>query len=108
MMRVYIAGKVTGDPYPAVVRKFEAAERMLRDFGYEPVNPIKEVNDPHMPWHKAMRICIASMLRCDAVLCLPCSLLSKGAQMEREIAERCQITVCFRVEALLKRVPPTT
>ena len=40
-MRVYISGKITGEPMDQVIAKFARAEFELATKGYDPVNPLK-------------------------------------------------------------------
>ncbi len=40
-MKVYISGKITGEPDELVKKKFEQAEAQLMAFGHQPVSPLK-------------------------------------------------------------------
>lgn len=102
--KIYIAGKVTGLPETDVRTKFNGAAVLLQELGFQPVNPIEEVNDFNTPWDTAMKICISSMIGCDAVVLLPCWQESKGAKIERQLAEDLGILICnfnaFRLKVL--------
>lgn len=91
--KIYICGKVTGLPIHEVSMKFGAAEKMLKEEGFEIINPLNVVNDWHCPWHIAMRKCIEALLSCDGVYALSCSANSKGALLELEVARALKILI---------------
>lgn len=91
--RIYICGKVSGRPIHEVTMQFGAAEQKLRALGYNVVNPLTVVNDWHLPWNKAMRLCVAALMRCDALYALPNAAASRGAMIEIEIAEKLGIRI---------------
>lgn len=87
-MKVYLAGKMTGEPdfgYP----KFNAAAAALRAAGYEVVNPAElwggEI-DPSRTWMEYMRRGIQEMLTCEAVVAFPDWEESRGASLEMMLA----------------------
>jgi len=83
MKRIYIAGKVTGDPnYRA---KFRSESERLHSLGYEPVNP-SEIIAEDEPWKRAMKTALRAMLECDGVSLLPDWMNSKGARIEWRLA----------------------
>ena len=84
-MKVYIAGRVSGQPYDQVKAKFAAAETMLRAGDHEPVNPLKHVECQAKP-AEAMKVLIPLMLECDALLLLNDWEFSEGAQIEAQMA----------------------
>lgn len=85
-MIVYIAGKVTGLPIIEVTHKFGHAQKMLEDEGFEVINPLAVVSEKadgwSTPWHQAMRVCIAELMRADAVYVVGEIWDSKGALIE--------------------------
>lgn len=91
--RIYIAGKVTGLPWEPTVAKFAAAKLLLEARGVEAVNPIELVNDPHAPWEEAMRICLLALKDCTGIYMLPCSVDSRGAQIELQTAMELGISI---------------
>jgi hypothetical protein len=93
MKTIYIAGKVTGLPFPKVKTKFKAAQKALEEMGFEVLNPIEIVNDPLCDWNVAMRICIANLMLADAIYMLPCCNNSPGAKLEIALAANVKIPV---------------
>lgn len=91
MSKIYIAGKITGLSIDDYTEKFKAAAQLITSSGLVPVNPVKLVSDPNIKWNEAMKICIAELVKCDAVLLLPCTKNSPGAMIEKELAEKLQI-----------------
>lgn len=85
MTRVYIAGPMTGLPdynYPA----FHAAADRLRDLGYHVENPAGPGQVEGWGWLDYMRRALAQLITCDAVALLPDWHLSRGAQVEHDLA----------------------
>lgn len=99
-MKVYIAGKVTGEPKHSCALKFATAQKELEKLGHEVINPIEVVGDFNARWAHAMRLCIREMMLCDAVFLLPDWLDSTGATMEAELAEAVDIMVVDSIEDL--------
>lgn len=84
--RIYIAGKISGEPMDKVEEKFKKAQMMLMSQNYIVVNPLEVVNDWSTTWEGAMRKCIAAMMDCDAVYFLNDWQQSTGATLEKGIA----------------------
>jgi hypothetical protein len=99
-MTTYIAGPMTGLPdynYPA----FNAAAAKLRAEGVDVRNPaelndLDEVHADPKPWDWYVRRAIRALLDCDEILLLPGWEQSKGAQLERHIAEALGMKVTDR------------
>lgn len=86
--RVYLSGPMTGRPelnFPA----FHHAADVLRDAGYLVVNPaessLQATHDG--TWEAYLREDIAAMVKCDVIALLPGWCHSKGAQLEKSIAD---------------------
>jgi hypothetical protein len=83
MKRIYVCGKITGDPNYR--EKFFEEDERLHACGYEPVDPASFIAT-NEPWEKAMRTAIRAMLLCDGVSLLPDWKSSKGAKIEKRLA----------------------
>jgi len=86
-MKVYIAGPMTGIPNLNFPAFHEAASR-LRAEGHYVVNPAEINVDPSAGWLECMRADIRELVTCEAIFLLPGWELSRGATLERHIAER--------------------
>lgn len=87
MMRVYISGKITGEPLAAVREKFEKAEVYLLAKGYQPVNPLKNGLAQESSWESHMRTDIKIMMNCEGIHMLSDWKFSSGATIEKRLAE---------------------
>jgi hypothetical protein len=83
MKKIYICGRVTGDPN--YYEKFLEEENRLFSLEYEPVNPAAFILR-NEEWSKAMRTAIKAMLFCNGVSLLPDWRKSKGARIEARLA----------------------
>lgn len=82
-MKVYIAGKITGDP--GYRDKFAAVEIQLFHHGHTVLNPAELPSG--MSREDYMRICFAMIDVADAVVFLPDAEDSAGARLERAYCE---------------------
>ena len=87
MMRVYIAGKITGNP--DYEDQFAEAENKLRAGGYDPINPAANPEQPS--WVEYMKQSLKQLLTCDAIALLDGWQQSKGASLEAHVAESLQM-----------------
>ena len=91
-MRIYIAGPMTGLPefnYPA----FNAAAARLRALGYEVLNPAENPVPPCGTWQGYMRMALTQLVQCQCVALLPGWADSRGALIERKLAQVLQMEV---------------
>lgn len=110
-MKIYIAGKISDLSYSDAVAKFAKAAEILKRLGHDPVNPM-EVNGldgsgKEYPWVEYMKRDIPVLLGCDAIYLLPDWNDSKGARLERYIAEELKMLVIYEskpVSALVELV----
>lgn len=94
-MRVYISGPMTGMPelnFPA----FHEAAKRWRDGGAEVVSPAELNPDPNAEWLDCMRCDIRALVDCDAIFMLHGWENSKGANVEKYIAEALKMDVYFQ------------
>lgn len=91
--KIYIAGKVTGEPIAECTKKFRLAQKEIESMGFDGINPFEVVMDFKATWQAAMKKCIKALVDCDAMVILPCWQDSKGAKIERKLAEDLGITI---------------
>ncbi|MCO5253608.1 MAG: DUF4406 domain-containing protein [Bacteroidetes bacterium] len=103
---IYIAGKVSGEPEELCRLKFESVEKLLCKRGFHVINPLRVVGDFNTPWKTAMRLCIHHMMSADALLMLDDYSLSRGANIERDLAVRINIPVYYDVPSLYSMLTP--
>ncbi len=90
-LKIYIAGKVTGENKMQCINKFKEAERQINELGHEAINPLRVVGTFDVTWETAMKKCIKALMDCDVLLFLPCTDKSPGATWELEIANKLKI-----------------
>jgi hypothetical protein len=97
-MILYVAGPMTGLPdfnYPA----FASAAAELRAAGYEVLSP-HEVEGDDGPgtrtWAWYMRTGISKLLRCDGVALLANWHNSRGAMLEKYVADHLEMPVAYK------------
>ena len=83
-MKIYISGKITGNPYYKQV--FSAAEKTLLQDGHSVMNPA--ILPIGFSWDEYMHVCYAMIDVCDAVYMLNNWRSSRGATAEREYARK--------------------
>ncbi len=80
-MRVYISGQIIGDP--DYNNRFCKAEEMLKDKGYEVVNPVKIGQClPEIDREEYLKIDLTILSVCDAIFMLDGWENSRGANRE--------------------------
>ena len=82
--RIYIAGPVTG--VEGYEENFARAEQLLRDKGYEPVNPVAPGLVDGYTYRDYINRGFAQLLNCDGILMLPGYMESTGAFLELHYA----------------------
>ncbi len=85
-MKVYISGQITGLDIDDARAKFENAENIVRGMGLRPVNPLTG-SDQTKKWKEHMVRDIEMLFGCDAIFMIRNWKKSKGARIERFIAE---------------------
>lgn len=98
---------MTGLPefnYPA----FNAAAAKLRAMGHTVHNPAENPVPACGTWQGYMRMALAQLVKCDCVVLLPGWADSKGALIERKLAQVLHIEVVhFLDDPVLSRAPDT-
>lgn len=92
--RIYMAGPMTGLPdfnFPA----FNAAAGALRAIGQAVENPAENPKPSEPTWENYLRAALTQMLRCDSIMLLPGWEESRGALLEKHVAEALGMSVMF-------------
>lgn len=103
---VYLSGPMSGLPdlnYPT----FHAAAHALRLLGYSVINPAEfktttEGMTEAEAWRAYMQVDIKALVDCDAIVMLPGWPESRGATLERSIAQGLQMPVMTLTDAVLE------
>ena len=85
MTKMYISGPITGDP--DFMEKFAEAEKHLKARGFEVVNPTTLPHDHRRTWSAFMVDCLKALLDCDGVYMLKGWKDSRGARVEKRVAQ---------------------
>ena len=93
-MKCYLSGKITGDP--DYIKKFAMYEAFYKKHGLRVVNPAKKGNDKAWDWY--MRRDITLLMKCDAIIMLPDWQESKGAKLEKHIAEQLRMLFIYAAD----------
>lgn len=95
-MKVYISGAISGIPFHVVTDQFKKAEVELLAKGHEPVNPLNNGLDNTCSWLNHMRADIKSLLDCDAIYMIKGWPDSRGAIIEKQLAENLGMKVFYQ------------
>lgn len=87
-MKIYVSGKMSGLEAKEVKERFNGAEALLQDIGFEVVNPLRNGLDGNRPWHEHLAKDIEMLLQCDAIYLMGNWVDSPGAKIEHDIAKR--------------------
>lgn len=86
-MKVYLSGKISGLDYSIVESLFGEAEAKIKDLGLTPVSPLNNGLHRSATWAEHMTRDIEMLFGCEAIYLLPNWESSKGARIEKYIAE---------------------
>lgn len=84
-MKIYISGPISGVAN-GNREAFEDAKRQLLEAGHEPVSPHDLHGELPKLWEEYMRVDIAALMGCDAILMLRGWVGSRGARIEMSLA----------------------
>lgn len=106
--KIYLAGPMTGLPecnYPA----FNAAAAQLRELGHTVLNPAENLVPVCGTWQGYMGMALAQLVQCECIVLLPGWADSRGALIERKLAQVLKMDVVhFLDDPFLRRVPLMT
>lgn len=97
-MKIYISGKITGIEAEAP-ELFKKAESLLGALGHQTVNPLELNHEHDKSWESYMKEDVKAMCDCDAVFLLENWKDSKGARIEKQIAEYLGLKIMLETEA---------
>lgn len=96
MKKIYISGAITGRNIEDAKKEFATAVDMWRMEGCEPVNPFDSELPDSASWEAHMRADLKMLLDCDAIHMLPSWEKSRGAVIEKGLAESLGIEVILK------------
>lgn len=105
MSRIYLAGPMTGLPdfnYPA----FNAAAKRLRALGHEVLNPAENPAPPCGTWEGYMRMALRQLVECERIVLLPGWSESRGALIERSLAQALGMDVVHFCDRAMRGMVP--
>lgn len=95
-MKIYISGPITG--WPNYEERFESAEELLHQGGYDVINPADAL--AYMPKSTSHEEYMAKsfelLKECDGIYMLDGWEKSAGARTEFEFAKEHKLTICFQ------------
>lgn len=95
-MKIYIAGKITGDSdYRS---KFAEAQKILEERGYEVENPATLPERPDWGYEDYMKECYRMQQTCGATYILPDWVDSKGAKREVVQAQQLKHEIYYSID----------
>ena len=101
-MKIYIAGKISGEPTAPCTIKFGTIQKALENLGHQAVNPLEVCMEPGITWHDAMRKDIKALMDCEAIYLLPDHIHSRGALLEKTIAQELDMPLIYDLKTAAK------
>lgn len=92
-MRVYISGPIRDNE--DFLDDFERGKQEVLAMGHQPVSPA-DMQASHYSYEDYMRMDILLMLACDGIYMLEGWVASKGANVEKTVAEACGLEVMYQ------------
>ena len=97
-MKIYIAGKITGEDREEVIKKFSRAEEYLKKAENEVFNPTVLPAYSDVPLDDYLHICFAIIDVCDSIYMLSDWQTSIGARKELQYASDWGKTILYETE----------
>lgn len=101
-MKIYIAGKITGQERTDVIIKFEAAAMHLKAQGHHPFIPCVLPEYDDVPHEDYLHVCYAMIDICDAIYMLSDWRESRGARKELQYAADWQKEILYEDVATIE------
>jgi hypothetical protein len=95
LMQIYISGKTTGLPPKDMKEKFQSAQNLLQEIGFDVVNPLNNGLSLNDDWKKHLVRNIENLLPCDAIYLLDNWMDSVGASIQYDMALRMKKDIWF-------------
>lgn len=95
-MKIYIAGKITGDS--GYRSKFAEAQKILEERGHEVENPATLPERPDWGYEDYMKECYRMQQTCGATYLLPDWVDSKGAMREKVQAQKLKHEIYYSID----------
>lgn len=93
--KLYISGAISGHDINSVIKRFGECEQLYTSRGFEVRNPLNN-NVPHEASYKEHMIAdIKILLECDSILMMRGWENSKGANLEKHIAEVLNLKIIY-------------
>jgi len=97
---VYLSGKISGLDFREVSATFERYEQKYIGLGYRVMNPLKFNHGKAAEWQDYMKLDIRVLTLCDIIVMLPNWSGSRGAKLERLIANELNIKAIYEAEII--------
>ena len=101
-MKIYISGNISDLPFSKAQERFAEAEKLLCEQGHDPVNPLKNGLPPDSAWEEHLLRDISALIGCDAIFMLDGWSESKGAKIDKFIAETTGKIITFETAVFHK------
>lgn len=97
-IKLYLSGGISD--VPDYEKRFLEAHNYYKKLGFEVVNPILlssivESSNRKPSWNDYMKLDISFLMTCDAIALLPEWEKSKGARLERHIADELSMKIFY-------------
>lgn len=103
-LKIYIAGKVSGEDQKECFAKFAKVQKEIESQGFEALNPLELVGTWDITWEKAMKICIIHLMTANAVIFLDDYAKSRGSMIEHRLASELKIITLRGTRELKERL----
>jgi hypothetical protein len=94
LRKIYISGRITGIEADAP-RLFYNAEMHLKKLGFDVINPMTIKHNHNKSWANYMKADLKELLDCDVIYMLNNWQYSKGATIEKALAETLELQVLY-------------